>query len=99
MAMSHPSLSVRLSPEVRERLDRAALRMRCSRSSIVQEALRRYLDEVEMVEKTAGRSSRMEKLRALKGVGARSYGPLSEEEIEGDIREFRGDGYEDHSTF
>ncbi|MBK1839023.1 hypothetical protein JHL17_16550 [Azospirillum sp. YIM B02556] len=38
-----------------------------------------------------GEPSRMEKLRALKGSGARRHGPLSAEEIEADVREFRGD--------
>lgn len=86
-----PSLSVRLSPEVRERLERAASRMKRSRSFLVQEALMRHLDDVETVEKVAVRSSRLEKLRSLKGAGALIYGPLSAEQIDADIREFRGD--------
>ncbi|MCW2245514.1 hypothetical protein M2352_001105 [Azospirillum fermentarium] len=35
--------------------------------------------------------SRLEKLRALKGAGARRYGPLSQDQIDADIHEFRGD--------
>lgn len=38
-----------------------------------------------------GELSRMDKLRALKGSGARRYGPLSPEQIDADVREFRGD--------
>lgn len=91
MPVTTPSLSVRLSPEVRQRLEQVASRMKRSRSFLVQEALVRHLDEVETAERVVGRSSRMEKLRALKGAGARAYGPLSAEQIEADIREFRGD--------
>lgn len=87
MPMTPPPISVRLSLEVRERLDRAALRMKRSRSFLVQEALVRHLDDVE---KVAVRSSRLERLRSLKGAGARIYGPLSAEQIDADIREFRG---------
>lgn len=37
------------------------------------------------------KGNRLEKLLALKGAGARLHGPRSAEEIDAEIREFRGD--------
>jgi len=39
----------------------------------------------------AGSSGRIKGLLALKGIGARRYGPRTEQEITAQIREFRGD--------
>lgn len=89
--MNTPSLSVRLPGEVRERLDRAAQRTNRSRSFLVQEALTRHLDDI-MRERGGGETqSRLERLRAMKGAGALLYGPRSEEDIAGQLHEFRGD--------
>jgi RHH-type transcriptional regulator, rel operon repressor / antitoxin RelB len=91
MTMATPSLSIRLPGEVRERLEQAAQRTNRSRSFLVQEALTRHLsDIVTDLGGAAGTTSRMEKLRAMKGAGARIYGPRSEEDIDGQVREFRG---------
>ena len=85
-----PTLSVRIPDDIRNRLDRATTITHQSRSFIVKKALDRYLDEVVQEQKGKGQT-RLEKLRALKGAGARLYGSLSAEEIDGDIHEFRGD--------
>lgn len=38
-----------------------------------------------------GKKNRLEKLRALKGFGAKRYGPRTVEDIDAQVREFRGD--------
>lgn len=86
-----PSLSVRLPEGVRERLDIAAQRTNRSRSFLVQEALTRHLNDIVTEQSGGTAQSRLDKLRALKGAGARMYGPRSAEEIDAQIREFRGD--------
>lgn len=91
MTMTTPSLSIRLSDEVRERLEQAAQRTNRSRSFLIREALTRHLsDIVTDLGGAAGTTSRMEKLRAMKGAGARIYGPRSAADIDGQVREFRG---------
>ncbi len=87
--MPTPSLSVRLPDDTRARLDDAAMKTHRSRSVLVQEALERYWSD--LVTEQGSRKSRLERLRALKGAGARQYGPLSAEQIDADIGEFRGD--------
>lgn len=89
--MSTPSLSVRLSGDIRTRLDSAAKSTSRSRSFLVQEALARHLNEIVAEQSGGAAQSRLDKLRALKGAGARMYGPRSAEDIDAQIREFRGD--------
>ncbi len=89
-AMKMSTLSVRIPDDISSRLDRAAKSTHRSRSFIVKEALDRHLNEI-IQEQGGDGKSRLEKLRALKGAGARRYGPLSAEQINADIREFRGD--------
>ncbi|WP_157879020.1 TraY domain-containing protein [Pararhodospirillum photometricum] len=89
--MNTPALSIRLPGEIRERLEQAALRTNRSRSFLVQEALTRHLDDIMREQGASETQSRLERLRALKGAGARIYGPLSAEQIDADIREFRSD--------
>lgn len=84
-----PTLSIRIPDDISSRLDRAAKSTHRSRSFIVKEALNKYLSEI--VQDQGGGQTRLEKLRALKGAGARQYGALSAEQIEADIHEFRGD--------
>lgn len=84
-----PTLSVRIPEDVNSRLDRAAKSTHRSRSFLVKEALERHLAEI--IHEQGDGKTRLEKLRALKGAGARQYGALTAEQIEADIREFRGD--------
>lgn len=89
--MTTPSLSIRLPGDVRERLEQAVQHTNRSRSFLVQEALTRHLNDIVADQGgAAGTKGRMEKLRAMKGVGARLYGPRSVEEIDAQVREFRG---------
>lgn len=89
--MTSPSLSIRLPPELRDRLEQAAARMKQSRSVLIQAALTKHLDEVEAIAAPGVQSRQMRALLVLKGAGARLYGPRSEEDIQAQIREFRGD--------
>ena len=58
----------------------------------MQEASTRHLSDIVTDQGgAAGTKGRMEKLRAMKGAGARMYGPRSVEEIDAQIREFDGD--------
>lgn len=84
-----PSLSVRLSEDIRARLDEAARHTNRSRSVLVQEALTRHLADI-VAEHTGSRQKRLDTLRALKGAGARMHGPRSADDIEAQIRAFRG---------
>ena len=83
-----PVLSIRIPDDMSRLLDRAAKCIRRSRSSIVQEALNRYLDGI--VPDQHAVPTRLERLRMLKGAGAQRYGALNSAQIAADIREFRG---------
>ena len=89
--MPGPNLSVRLPDETRVRLEQAAKSTRRSRSFLVKEALERHLTEIVNEQGRGGAKSRLEKLLALAGAGVRLGGPQTAEEIDGRIREFRGD--------
>lgn len=91
MTMTTHSLSVRLPEAMRERLEVAAQQTKRSRSFLVQEALTRHLSDIVAEQSRSGAKSRLERLRAIKGTGARLYGPRTEEDIEAQVREFRGD--------
>lgn len=84
-----PVLSIRIPDDMSRLLDRAAKCTRRSRSSIVQEALNRYLDGIVPDHHVV--PTRLERLRMLKGAGVQRYGALSGVQIAADIREFRGD--------
>ncbi|HLN24010.1 MAG TPA: ribbon-helix-helix domain-containing protein [Patescibacteria group bacterium] len=83
-------LSVRLPDETRQLLDQAAERTHRSRSFLVKEALERHLADIVHEQSGSGKS-RLETLLALKGAGARLYGPRSTEDIDAEVRAFRGD--------
>lgn len=88
---SSSTLSLRLTKEARERLDKAAIRSRRSRAYIVQEALDRHLDEIEREEAPAPKKSRFATIFSLAGAGAAINGPRSKEEIDNHIRWLRDD--------
>jgi RHH-type rel operon transcriptional repressor/antitoxin RelB len=88
---STSTLSLRLTKEARERLDKAAARSRRSRAYIVQEALERHLDEIEREETPAPKKSRFAAILSLAGAGAALNGPRTKEDIDNDIRWLRGD--------
>ena len=91
MKMPTPSLSVRLPDDTRARLDQAAKSTHRSRSFLVKEALELYFSQVVDTQAAGGQKSPLEKLRELKGFGAKMYGARSVEEIDAQVREFRGD--------
>jgi RHH-type rel operon transcriptional repressor/antitoxin RelB len=90
MALSS-TLSLRLTKEARERLDKAAVRSRRSRAYIVQEALDRHLDEIEREQTLAPKNSRFATILSLAGAGAALNGSRSKEDIDQDIRWLRSD--------
>lgn len=84
-----PVLSICIPGDMSRLLDRAAKCTRRSRSSIVQEALNRYLDGTVRDQRCG--QTRLERLRVFNGVGAQRHGALSGAQIAANIREFRGD--------
>ena len=86
-----PTISLRLSDEVRERLDSLAARTRRSRSFLMQEALARYLDEIEREQTVPLQRRSLSKVFSMAGAGADARHPRSAEEINKHIRWLRGD--------
>lgn len=88
--MKMPTLSVRLPSDTSVRLEKAAKSTHRSRSFLVKEALERHLNEI-VQEQTGQTKSRMARLLEMQGVGSRLYGERTQEDIDAQIREFRGD--------
>lgn len=86
-----PPLSVRLPDETRHLLDKAAESTHRSRSFLVKEALERHLADIVAEQSGGTRKSRLERLLALKGAGAKLYGPRTAEDIDAQVHGFRGD--------
>lgn len=91
MKMSTPTLSLRVSATMKERLDRMAKKMRRSRSSLMVEALERHLDEIQQEQAISGIKGRFADILTFKGAGAKVANSRSAEDIDASIREFRGD--------
>jgi predicted DNA-binding protein len=89
MIMTAATLSLRLPPEIRKRLDHATEMTRRSRSQIVQIALERHLDDIAADAPVARTASRTARIRALAGAGARSGQRRTTEEIDAHIRWLR----------
>ena len=87
--MSSPTISLRLPKQTLDRLDRATARARRSRSFLMQEALDRYLDDVER--KEAPLSTPLARLMELKGAGAQANGWSSDEHVIEHVRSLRAD--------
>ncbi len=87
--MSSPTNSLRLPKQTLERLDRATARMRRSRSFLMQEALDRYLTEIERAE--ASRTKPLATLMSLKSAGVREGAWSSSEDVIEHIRRLRDD--------
>ena len=83
--------SVRLSTDTRKILDEAARMTRRSRSFLVEETLKQFLPRIIQQETRPLPADRIGRLRKLQGVGARLIEPLSVEEIDARVREWRGD--------
>ena len=87
------TLHVRLSDENRERLDVMAKSMHRSRSFLVNSAIEQQFREIEPenAARQAQKKGRLANLLAMEGIGAKLYGPRSQEDIDAQVREFRGD--------
>ncbi|WP_408015684.1 ribbon-helix-helix protein, CopG family [Rhizobium alarense] len=81
---------MRLSKETLALLDQQVRETKRSRSFLVEELLKRHLKQPALSDKEAI-ARKIECLRSFKGIGARLYGPLTEEEIERRAREFGRD--------
>lgn len=81
-------ISLRLPKQARARLDRVAAKTRRSRSFIVQEALARYLDEIERQEAPSTKRG-LTTILSLAGAGASEASPRTLEEINEHIRWLR----------
>ena len=84
------TLSIRLPDSIRVSLDKASESTHRSRSFLVKEALERHLGAI-VQEQNGAPKNRLDRLLALKGIGARLYGPRSTEEIDAGVDEFRQD--------
>lgn len=87
------TVSIRLSDENRARLDGIAKTTHRSRSFLVNSAIEQQFRDIELGKKSekSHRKGRLDRLLAMEGVGAKLYGPRTTEDIDAQIREFRGD--------
>jgi hypothetical protein len=83
--------SVRLSKATNELLNQAAKKTGKSRSSLIEETLRRRLPLLLQGGEGPSKDERIRRLKALQGVGLRLAGGRSADEIDTFVREFRGD--------
>lgn len=91
MPSASPTISLRLSEETKARLTRAAKLTRRSRSFLVKEALEKHLDAILSEQSAREAESRLARLMAFKGAGARIAGERTAAEIDAQVRAFRGD--------
>jgi predicted transcriptional regulator len=90
-SMKSSTLSVRISDDLRNRLDRATVRTSRSRNQIVKMALEKHLDRIISEESAEPQSNSIERLMSFKGKGATSSSFRSGEEVDAYIRRLRGD--------
>jgi predicted DNA-binding protein len=86
-----PTISLRLPAETKDRLERAASLTRRSRSFLVKEALDKHLDAILNEHGARRRTDRLARLLAFKGAGAGVGGGRTAEDIDAQVRAFRGD--------
>jgi predicted DNA-binding protein len=91
MTAASPTISLRLPQEARDRLDRATIKTRRSRSFLMQRALEKHLDDIER-EETAAPMKRLSVVLGLAGAGASPSAQRSTEEIDAHIRWLRDHG-------
>ena len=83
--------SIRLSSGTQALLDNAAKRMRRSKSSIVEEALKAQLNRITEKEVTAKRENAMKFLLDIRRRAEAASPGLTAEQIDAQVRNFRGD--------
>jgi predicted DNA-binding protein len=91
MTASSQTLSLRLPPETKVRLERAASVTRRSRAFLVKEALERHLDTILNEHDRRCGAERLARLLAFKGAGVGEDGGRTMEDIDAQVRAFRGD--------
>lgn len=91
MPATTPPISLRLPETMKERLDRMAKKMHCSRSSLMIEALERHLDDIQQSQTQKTNQGKFSELLKFKGAGVKVSGARNPEEIDASIRDFRGD--------
>ncbi len=91
MNTTTPTMSLRVPETMKGRLDRMAKTMRRSRSSLVLEALERYLDSIQSEQAVSDTKSRFSNIMKFKGAGISITGGSTAKEIDASIRDFRGD--------
>lgn len=92
MSALSSTISIRLPPAARNRLDSATVRTRRSRSFLMQKALERHLDEIEREEAQAPGKRRLATILSLGGAGVGDTGPRTQDEIDKHIRWLRDNG-------
>jgi predicted DNA-binding protein len=89
--MTSSTLSVRISDDLRERLERATVETSRSRNQIVKMALEKHLDKITSEETAPLHSKSFDRLKSFKGKGVTSRSFRSGEEVDAYIRRLRGD--------
>ena len=81
MPAPSPTISLRLKPASRERLDRVTEKTHRSRSYIMQVALDRHLDDIEREEASLTKKGHLSTLLSLAGSGYNPAAPRTALEI------------------
>jgi predicted DNA-binding protein len=89
--MTSSTISVRISDDLRKRLDQATVRTSRSRNQIVKLALEGHLDRLASETSAQSSSKSVERLMSFKGKGATSSSFRNGEEVDAYIRRLRGD--------
>jgi predicted transcriptional regulator len=90
--MTHTeTITLRLPKDIRERLDKAATQTKRSRSDLIRQALEQQLGRILDEDYRREHRTKMERLLAMAGSGAKYSTYKSADEVIATIREFRGD--------
>ncbi len=88
MPSDRTMLTVRISEDLRDRLEAHAKRTGQSKGAIVKDALRKQLEEMEQA---CQNQERVDPLMKYAAAGVRLYGGRPAHEIDSEIDQFRGD--------
>jgi predicted DNA-binding protein len=81
MGAAPPPISLRLPQATREKLDKAAVVLRRSRSFVIQEALERHLDDMIHESGLVADKRRLDTLLSLAGAGGHADHPRSADDV------------------
>ena len=87
------TVPIRLTDENMARLESAAKSTHRSRSFLVNTAIEQQFRDIESgtPQDMPIKKGRLDRLLAMEGIGAKLYGPRTQEDIDAEIRELRGD--------